>query len=140
MFAREHLWVTVGILALVFLAAFEALAVTTVMPTISAALDGDSLYALAFSGPLAVGVVGMVAAGNWSDRSGPVPVVLTAVLLFVVGLVIAGAAASMPVLILGRLVHGLGGGALSVSLYVVVARVYHSGCIRPFSAPSPRPG
>lgn len=124
MFGREYVWVTVGILALIFLAAFEALAVTTVMPTISAALDGDSLYALAFSGPLAVGVVGMVAAGNWADRSGPVPVVLTAVLLFVVGLVIAGVAASMPVLVLGRLVHGLGGGALSVSLYVVVARVY----------------
>ncbi|QYF75613.1 MFS transporter [Cryobacterium sp. PAMC25264] len=123
-FGREFIWVTVGILALIFLAAFEALAVTTVMPTISAALDGESLYALAFSGPLAVGVVGMVAAGNWADRSGPVPVVITAVALFVVGLVIAGTAASMPALIVGRLVHGLGGGALSVSLYVVVARVY----------------
>ena len=123
-FGREYIWVTVGILALIFLAAFEALAVTTVMPIISAALDGDSLYALAFSGPLAVGVVGMVAAGNWADRSGPVPVVLTAVVLFVVGLVIAGTAAAMPALIVGRLVHGLGGGALSVSLYVVVARVY----------------
>ncbi|WP_248283306.1 MFS transporter [Cryobacterium arcticum] len=123
-FGREFIWVTVGILALIFLAAFEALAVTTVMPTISAALDGESLYAVAFSGPLAVGVVGMVAAGNWSDRSGPVPVVLTAVVLFIVGLLIAGTAATMPALIVGRLVHGLGGGALSVSLYVVVARVY----------------
>jgi len=123
-FGRDYVWVTDGILALIFLAAFEALAVTTVMPIISAALDGDALYALAFSGPLAVGVVGMVAAGNWADRSGPVPVVLTAVVLFVVGLLIAGTAASMPVLIVGRLVHGLGGGALSVSLYVVVARVY----------------
>ena len=123
-FGREFIWVTVGILALIFLAAFEALAVTTVMPTISAALDGEALYAVAFSGPLAVGVVGMVAAGNWSDRSGPVPVVLTAVVLFIVGLLIAGTAATMPALIVGRLVHGLGGGALSVSLYVVVARVY----------------
>jgi MFS family permease len=117
-------WVTVGILSLIVLSAFEALAVTTVMPTISAALDGESLYAVAFSGPLAVGVAGMVAAGNWADRSGPVPVVITAVVLFVVGLVIAGTAASMPVLIVGRLVHGVGGAALIVALYVVVARVY----------------
>jgi hypothetical protein len=43
------------------LSAFETLAVTTVMPVISAALDGQSLYAVAFSGPLAVGVAGMVA-------------------------------------------------------------------------------
>jgi MFS family permease len=123
-FGREYVWVTVGILSLIVLSAFETLAVTTVMPTISAALDGESLYAVAFSGPLAVGVAGMVAAGNWSDRSGPVPVVLTAVVLFVVGLVIAGTAASMPVLIVGRLVHGIGGAALIVALYVVVARVY----------------
>jgi MFS family permease len=117
-------WVTVGVLSLIVLSAFEALAVTTVMPVISAALDGQSLYAVAFSGPLAIGVAGMVAAGNWADRSGPVPVVLTAVVLFVVGLVIAGTAASMPMLIVGRLVHGLGGAALIVALYVVVARVY----------------
>jgi MFS family permease len=123
-FGREYVWVTLGILSLIVLSAFEALAVTTVMPAISAALDGESLYAVAFSGPLAVGVAGMVAAGNWSDRSGPVPVVLTAVVLFVVGLVIAGTAASMPILIVGRLVHGLGGAALIVALYVVVARVY----------------
>jgi len=123
-FGREYVWVTVGILSLIVLSAFEALAVTTVMPTISAALDGEALYAVAFSGPLAVGVAGMVAAGNWSDRSGPIPVVLTAVGLFVVGLVIAGTAVSMPMLIVGRLVHGLGGAGLIVALYVVVARVY----------------
>jgi MFS family permease len=111
-------------LSLILLSAFETLAVTTVMPVISDALDGASLYAVAFSGPLAVGVVGMVAAGNWSDRSGPVPVVLTAVVLFVAGLLIAGTAATMPILIVGRLVHGLGGAALIVSLYVVVARFY----------------
>ncbi|MCU1445025.1 MFS transporter [Cryobacterium sp.] len=123
-FGRDYVWVTVGLLSLIVLYAFETLAVTTVMPTISAALDGESLYAVAFSGPLAVGVAGMVAAGNWSDRSGPLPVMLTAVVLFVVGLVIAGTAASMPILITGRTVHGLGGAALIVALYVVVARVY----------------
>ena len=123
-FGREFLGITVGIISLVFLAAFEAMAVTTVMPLISADLDGDSLYAVAFSGPLAVGVVGMVAAGSWADRSGLVTVVLTAVGLFVAGLLIAGLATTMPILIVGRLVHGLGGGALSVALYVLVARIY----------------
>ncbi|WP_255546335.1 MFS transporter [Glaciihabitans sp. dw_435] len=123
-FGRQLLPVTIGIIALVFLAAFEALAVTTVMPTISAALNGQSLYAVAFAGPLAIGVVGMVAAGNWSDRSGPVRVVLTAGALFIVGLVIAGTATSMQILVVGRLIHGLGGGAVSVALYVVVARIY----------------
>ncbi len=121
---RPYLWVTIGACALVFLAAFESLAVTTIMPVVSRDLDGASLYALAFAGPLATGVIGMVAAGNWSDRRGPAVPLYSSVALFVVGLLIAGTALSMPALVAGRLVQGLGGGALTVALYVVVARVY----------------
>lgn len=121
---HPHLWVTIGACALVFLSAFESLAVTTVMPLVSRELDGARLYALAFAGPLATGVIGMVAAGNWSDRRGPTTPLYLSTALFVVGLVMAGLATSMPALVAGRLVQGLGGGAITVALYVVVARVY----------------
>ncbi|WP_144671690.1 MFS transporter [Arthrobacter sp. U41] len=123
-FHREYLLVTLGACALVFLAAFESLAVTTIMPLVSRELDGASLYALAFAGPLATGVIGMVAAGNWSDRRGPVGPLYASVAMFVLGLLIAGTAANMPALVAGRLVQGLGGGAMTVTLYVVIARVY----------------
>ncbi|AXJ08823.1 MFS transporter [Arthrobacter sp. PM3] len=123
-FHRSYLLVTLGACALVFLAAFESLAVTTIMPLVSRELDGAGLYALAFAGPLATGVIGMVAAGSWSDRKGPVAPLLAAVGMFVLGLLIAGTAANMPVLVSGRLVQGLGGGGLTVALYVVIARVY----------------
>ena len=123
-FHRSYLLVTLGALALVFLAAFESLAVTTIMPLVSRELDGASLYALAFAGPLATGVIGMVAAGNWSDRRGPAGPLYASVALFVLGLVIAGSAGTMAALLAGRLVQGLGGGAVTVALYVVVARVY----------------
>src|SRR3954462_1999279 len=63
---------TIGMFALVAFAAFEATAVTTVMPTVARDLDGVDLYALSFAAPLASGVVGMVAAGARSDRHGPV--------------------------------------------------------------------
>lgn len=121
---RRYLLVTAGACALVFLAAFESLAVTTIMPLVSRELDGAALYALAFAGPLATGVIGMVAAGNWSDRRGPVGPLYASVALFVLGLLIAGTAGSMAALVGGRLVQGLGGGAMTVALYVVVARVY----------------
>ncbi|WP_438854576.1 MFS transporter [Agromyces sp. M3QZ16-3] len=123
-FAKSWRWLSLGMFALIFLAAFEVLAVTTAMPIIAADLDGEGLYALAFSVPLAAGVVGMVVAGNWSDRSGPLPPLLAAGGLFVVGLVVAGLAPNMTVLVLGRLVHGIGGAAVIVPLYVIVARVY----------------
>lgn len=118
------LWITMGACALVFLGAFESLAVTTVMPVVSADLGGERLYALAFAGPLATGVIGMVIAGNWSDRQGPTAPLYTSVVTFVAGLLIAGLAPSMEVLVAGRFVQGLGSGALMVALYVVVARVY----------------
>jgi MFS family permease len=135
---RPYLSVTIGACALVFLAAFESLAVTTIMPIVSRELNGASLYSLAFAGPLATGVIGMVAAGNWSDRRGPAAPLYASVALFVLGLLVAGTAASMPVLVSGRLVQGLGGGALTVALYVVVARIYppalHPGIFAAFSA------
>ena len=115
---------TIGSFALVFLTAFENLAVATVMPVISRELDGASLYAVAFSAPLAASVVGMVLAGSWSDRRGPRGPLLVAVTLFVIGLIIAGLAPSMTVIVVGRLVYGFASGGISVALYVVVGRTF----------------
>ncbi|WP_284991888.1 MFS transporter [Arthrobacter sp. efr-133-TYG-120] len=135
---RPYLLATAGACALVFLAAFESMAVTTIMPLVSRDLDGAGLYALAFAGPLATGVIGMVAAGNWADRRGPAAPLYASVALFAAGLLIAGTALSMQMLVVGRLVQGLGGGAMTVALYVVIARVYparlHAQVFAAFSA------
>lgn len=134
----RFVWVTVGAVALIFLAAIQSLAVTTVMPVVSADLDGDRLYAVAFAGTLATSVIGMVAVGSWCDRGGVLAPLTTAVVLFVVGLLLAGLAPTMPLLVLGRLVQGLGTGGQTVALYVVVARVYppalHGRVFAAFSA------
>jgi MFS family permease len=131
-------WVTVGAVAMIFLAAIQSLAVTTVMPVVSDDLDGAALYAIAFSGTLATGVIGMVAVGAWSDRSGPVWPLTASVILFVGGLIVAGLAPTMEVLVIGRLIQGLGTGGQTVALYVVVARVYppaiHGRVFAAFSA------
>ncbi|HEU5037871.1 MAG TPA: MFS transporter [Nocardioides sp.] len=115
---------TVGMFALCALVAFEALAVTTVMPTVADELDGVGLYALSFAAPLASGVVGMVTAGAWSDRRGPVAPLIAALVLFALGLLACGTAPSMEVLVGGRVLQGLGGGALTVGLYVLVGLVF----------------
>ena len=110
--------------SIVFLAAFEAMAVTTIMPLVAKDLDGVAVFALAFAVPLAAGIIGMVLAGNWTDRSCPLPSLVASAALFVVGLLIAGTAPNMIVFIVGRFVHGLAGAAVIVPLYVIVARVY----------------
>src|SRR6201991_1856851 len=115
---------TIGMVALISLIAFEALAVTTAMPTVARELNGLKAYALAFGGVLATSVIGMALSGRWSDRKGPAPAVWTGLLGFVAGLLIAGFAHNMPTLLIGRLVQGLGAGCLSPALYVIVARLY----------------
>ncbi|MBH0098721.1 MFS transporter [Salinibacterium sp. NSLL150] len=123
-FSAHLRWTTIGAFALIFLGAFETLAVTTIMPTISRDLNGQALYSVAFSSTLAASVIGMVLAGQWSDRTGPAKPLIAAMVVFTLGLLAAGFAGTMGIFIAGRFLQGLGSGALIVSLYVVVARLY----------------
>ena len=129
---------TIGVLALVSLHAFEALALTTVMPTIARELNGASLYAMAFTATLAAGIVSIVWSGNLADRRGPRPPLLIGLALFAAGLVGAGLAPTMGVLVAARVVQGLGAGMTSTALYVLVTRVYpqrlHTAILAGFSA------
>jgi MFS family permease len=121
---RPYLLTTVGSWSLIFLAAFESLAITTVMPVITEDLHGRALYSLAFAAVVAAGVVGMVVTGSWADSRGPAIPLLTAIGLFAAGLIIAGTAGSMGVFVAGRFLQGLGAGGQTVALYVLIAKVY----------------
>lgn len=128
--SRRYRGLTLGIVALVALCAFESLAVATAMPSVAAALDGISLYALSFAVTLAASVVGLVLAGYWSDgRSAEIPL-WTGTAAFVAGLLLAGLAPDMGWLLAGRIVQGLGAGAIGVALHVLVARAFPSA-LRP---------
>ncbi|WP_308250069.1 MFS transporter [Sphaerisporangium fuscum] len=122
--SRPYRAISTGMVVIVLLVAFEYLAVATAMPVVARALDGLPLYGLAFSGSMAASVIATVAGGRWSDVRGPVAPLWVGVAGFTVGLLIAGLAPSMHVLIIGRFVQGIGGGLFSVALYVLVAQVY----------------
>ncbi|MFF8994265.1 MFS transporter [Streptomyces sp. NPDC014983] len=121
---RSFRALSVGIVSVVFLIAFEATAVGTAMPVAARELDGVAQYAFAFSGFFTTSLFGMVLAGQWADRRGPLAALTTGIGAFAAGLVIAGTAGSMWVFILGRAVQGFGGGLVIVALYVVVGRAY----------------
>jgi Arabinose efflux permease len=119
-----YLRTTTGIVALTLLFAFEALAVATIMPRIADELDGLRWYPIAFAAPAAASVVALVVAGPAIDRHGPGPGLIVGLVIFCTGLIVCGLAPTMPVFVLGRLVHGLGAGVLGVGTYVVVAQAY----------------
>ena len=122
--APAYRWSTIGMVGLVFLFAFEAMAVTTIMPTVSADLEGRSWYSATFSVTLASSIVGMVAAGIWADRRGPRAPMVASAAVFGAGLLAAGLAPGIEVFVAARFLQGLGGGAATVALYVLVARIY----------------
>ncbi|MFE9172610.1 MFS transporter [Streptomyces kebangsaanensis] len=122
--SRSHRSLSIGIVSVVLLIAFEATAVGTAMPVAARELDGVSLYAFAFSGFFTTSLFGMVLSGQWSDQRGPLGPLTAGIGSFAGGLLLAGTAGAMWVFILGRAVQGLGGGLVIVALYVVVSRAY----------------
>lgn len=124
MVSPQYRALSVGLVALVTLQAFEAMAVATAMPTVARDLDGMHLYNLAFSATLAASVIATVLGGRWSDVRGPLQPIAAGVGAFVAGLLLAGFAPNMEVFVAGRFVQGLGTGLTQVALYVLVARVY----------------
>lgn len=123
-FTRANLGLVLGIFSTVFLIAFETLAVATALPIAARDLDGLDLYAWSFSALLLTSLVGTVVAGEYNDRRGPRTPLLAGTAIFVVGLVLAGAAQSMLTFIAGRAVQGFGVGLVVVSLYVVIGRAF----------------
>ncbi|MFK4064958.1 MFS transporter [Streptomyces sp. NPDC029674] len=115
---------SIGIVSVVLLIAFEATAVGTAMPVAARELDGVELYAFAFSAYFTTSLFGMVLSGQWADRRGPLGPLATGIALFAAGLLLSGTAGGMWLFIAGRAVQGLGGGLVIVALYVVVSRAY----------------
>ncbi|MDX8145584.1 MFS transporter [Lentzea sp. BCCO 10_0061] len=124
LWSPERRWPTTGILLLVTLFAFEAMGVGTAMPTMVRELKGEALYAWPFLANLAASVMATVFSGRLSDRRGPKPAILIGVVLFLAGLVVAGVAENMAVLLAGRVLQGFGVGFLIVAVYVLIAVAY----------------
>lgn len=115
---------TFGILLGVTLVAFESLAVVTIAPTFSESLGGVALYGWVFSGFLLASLLGAVAGGQLADGGSLARPLIGGLAFFGLGLAVSGFAPSMLVLIAGRVLQGLGGGALSTVMYTAITRAY----------------
>ena len=124
LFAHGNRPLLFGIVSVVLLIAFEAMAVATAMPRAVSELHGLAWYAWAFSAFVVTSLFAMVVAGEVCDTRGPMRPLVGGVVVFTAGLVVAGTAVDMAVFVVGRAVQGLGVGAVLVALYVVVARAF----------------
>ena len=113
---------TIGLVLTITLVAFEALAVSTVMPIAARELGGLELYGWVFSAFFLGSLIGIVVVGGLIDRRGLALPFATGLSLFGVGLLIGGLAPSMQVLVVARFIQGLGGGTIQPIAYVAIAR------------------
>ena len=109
---------------MVTLVAFETLAVITILPEISDDLGGIAWYGWVSTSFFLGTLVGIVFAGEQADRHGAGRPYVVGLVLFAIGLLVGGLASSMPVLVAGRFVQGLGAGVVPAIGYVAIGRVY----------------
>lgn len=122
LFSAGRRALTAGLVMTVTLIAFEALAISTVMPVVAAELGGLDLYGWVFSVFFLGNLIGIVVVGGLIDRGGLIRPLVIGLGLFSIGLVVGGLAPSMPVLVAGRLFQGLGAGAIPPIAYVSIGR------------------
>jgi MFS family permease len=113
---------TIGLVLTITLVAFEALAISTIMPKVARELDGLQLYGWVFTSFLLGSLIGIVVVGGAIDRRGLALPFALGLGLFAIGLLVGGLAPSMPVLVAARFVQGLGGGTVPPIAYVAIGR------------------
>lgn len=123
-FSPQYRTLTFGVIAVMTIIAFEGMGIITAMPAAARDLHGLPLYGWGLTAFSVASLFAMAAAGGWADRSGPFQPLAAGLVVFGVGLVVAGAANNMIVLLLGRALQGLGFGGVIVALYVVIGRAY----------------
>lgn len=117
---RQRRIVTAGLVLAMFLAALEATAVGTAMPTVVADLGGVSRYSWVFSAYLLAATTTVPMYGKLADLFGRRLIFTIAIALFILGSALCGLATSFNQLILFRTVQGLGaGGVMPISITLV---------------------
>ena len=129
---RRRLWPVVLAVQLgVLLAALDATIVGTAMPTVIAALGGAHLYPWVFSIYMLASTVVMPVFGGLSDRLGRRGPFVAAIVIFCAGSLMAGIATTMPALVVGRGVQGVGAGGVEASRRAMAPTAPLAGVIPP---------
>ncbi|KQY60330.1 disulfide bond formation protein DsbA [Aeromicrobium sp. Root495] len=121
---RQILEVLIGLLAGMFTALISSTIVSNALPTIIADLDGSQTqYTWVVTASLLTMTVSTPIWGKLSDLFNKKVLVQTALVIFVVGSVLAGAAQNVPWLIACRAVQGLAMGGLVATAQAIIGSI-----------------
>lgn len=108
----------------VALHAINVYIVTTILPTVIADIGGLAFYAWSTTLFVVTSIIGSTLSARLLEGLGPRRAFLLALAVFAAGSALCAAAPSMPVLLAGRSVQGLGGGILFALSYALIRLVF----------------
>ncbi|HEX2913559.1 MAG TPA: MDR family MFS transporter [Chloroflexia bacterium] len=106
------------------LSALDQTVVNPAMPRIVADLQGFNLLAWVSTGYLLTSTAAIPIAGKLGDLFGRKLLLITAVVIFLAGSALCGAASNMTLLVLFRAFQGIGAGALQANAFVMIAELF----------------
>lgn len=112
-----------GLMTGLMLAALDQTIVATALKTIVETFDGLHHYSLVVTAYLLPSTASTLLYGRMSDLYGRRSVFRFAIGVFLLGSVLAGFAASMTQLVIGRVVQGLGAGGLATLTYAIIGDI-----------------
>jgi EmrB/QacA subfamily drug resistance transporter len=118
---RQLLLTFLGLLMAVLLAALDQTIVATALPSIVGDLDGLDRISWVVTAYVLAATVGLPVYGKLGDLYGRKRIFLVAVVVFLLGSVLSGAAQDMTQLIVFRALQGLGGGGLLIGAQAIIA-------------------
>ena len=127
---RSKLFLVIGLMLAMSIAALDSTVVSTAMPTIVGKLGGLSMFSWVFSIYLLTSTVPVPLYGKLADLYGRKPVLLFGCALFLVGSALCGLAGSMEQLIIFRAIQGLGAGAILPMVMTVIGDNFPDGAAR----------
>ncbi len=120
---RDKRQIVIGVMLAMFLATLDLTIVSPALPTIGERLGDVAFLPWIVSAYFLTSTAATPLYGKLSDIHGRRPVLLWALVIFLVGSVLCALSPDMPILILGRAIQGLGGGGLVALAQTVVADI-----------------
>jgi EmrB/QacA subfamily drug resistance transporter len=108
----------------IFMAAVEATIVATAMPTIVAELGGFRLFSWVFAAYLLAAAVSTPLYGRLADLYGRKHVFVAGAVVFLLGSAACGFTRSMTLLVIFRIIQGLGAGSIQSIAITIVGDIY----------------
>jgi EmrB/QacA subfamily drug resistance transporter len=115
--------ILIGLMLSMLLAALNQTVLSTALPTIVGELNGVSLMVWVITAYILASTIMMPIYGKLGDQMGRKPLLIGAILVFMAGSVVGALAQDMTMLIIARVIQGLGGGGLIILSQAIIADV-----------------